>query len=182
MDRRQAEILDFWFRDLTPRQWFAEGKKLDPIMRDRFGALHEKAASGALDAWAETPLGRLALILLLDQFSRNIHRGTARAFATDAKTQRLAIDGIEAGMDEQLTISQRHFFYMPLMHAEDPALQAMSVERFAALKAAAEDTLRFAEKHRAEVERFGRFPHRNKALGRANSAEEDEFIASTKDY
>lgn len=182
MDERQAEILDFWFRELTPREWFASGKEMDPLMRERFGDLHERASSGDLDGWAETPLGRLALILLLDQFSRNIHRGTPRAFATDAKAQKLALDGIAAGMDEKLALSQRHFFYMPLMHAEDPQLQGKSVECFAALKAAAQDILDFAGRHKAEIERFGRFPHRNEALGRTNSAEEEEFIAKTKDY
>ena len=182
MDEGQAEVLDFWFRELTPQQWFADGKQMDPLMRDRFGDLHRQAVSGELDEWSATPLGRLALILLLDQFSRNIHRGSPQAFATDGKAQKLVLDGIDKGMDKKLTVSQRQFFYMPLMHAEDRQLQARSVECFAALNAALEDTLRFAEKHKEEVDRYGRFPHRNKAMGRANTAEEEEFIASTKDY
>ena len=182
MDMRQDEILDFWFRELTPEQWFQDGEQLDSTIAARFGELHEEAVSGRLESWAATPLGRLALILVLDQFSRNIHRGTARAFETDAKAQQLTLDGIAAGMDEKLAFAQRQFFYMPLMHAEDPVLQAKSIERFTALKAYAEMTLKFAESHRAEVERFGRFPHRNEAIGRASSAEERDHIAATADY
>lgn len=123
MDNAQSSVLDFWFRELTPQDWFGAGEKFDPIVRRRFGMLHEEAAEGALDGWAATPLGRLALIIVLDQFSRHIHRGTPLAFAQDPKAQDLALDGIAQAMDLQLAFSQRHFFYMPLMHAEDARLQ-----------------------------------------------------------
>jgi uncharacterized protein (DUF924 family) len=146
----------------------------------RFQELTEQGASGALDHWASDPEGRLALIIVLDQFSRNIHRGTARAFALDGKAQALAAEGIKAGMDETLTFAQRHFFYMPLMHAEDSTLQALSVERFTALSELANYILGFAKAHRDEFERFGRFPGRNKALGRADTAEEARYLAERR--
>ncbi|WP_052223376.1 DUF924 family protein [Novosphingobium malaysiense] len=167
MNAQQRDVLDFWFRELTPKDWFEAGERNDPLVRERFGALLEQARSGALDHWAETPLGRLALIIVLDQFSRHIHRGSAEAFASDAKAQQLALEGIAAGVDEQLAMSQRHFFYMPLMHAEDLAIQARSIERFEALRDYAEWILQFARDHRDEITEKGRFTGRDVALGRS---------------
>ncbi len=175
-DPDQANVLDFWFRELTPADWFGAGERLDPLVRERFGMLHRRAAEGELDGWSAQPLGRLALILILDQFSRHIHRGTAEAFASDRRAQQLAVGGIEAGMDEQLAFAQRHFFYMPLMHAEDPALQRMSLERFGQLARLAEQLVGFARAHSGEIDRFGRFPGRNAALGRPDTSEEVEFL------
>lgn len=172
----QARVLDFWFRELTPADWFEAGESLDPLVRERFSALHQQAASGNLEDWADSPLGRLALILVLDQFSRHIHRGTPRAFASDRRAQELALEGIEAGMDTHLSFGQRHFFYMPLMHAEDPELQRLSMERFNQLKSFAEQLLVFARDHQSEIERFGRFPYRNAALGRPDTAAETEYM------
>ena len=166
MDDRQREVLDFWFRELTPQDWFEAGASLDPVIRNRFGGLLKKARCGELDLWDQTPLGRLALIIVLDQFPRHIHRGEAEAFSSDKRAQQLAIDGIEAGFDERLALSQRHFFYMPLMHAEDPALQAQSMERFTALRDSVEGILNFAREHRDEIEAIGRFSGRDPALGR----------------
>ncbi len=180
IDRQQAAVLDFWFRELGPPDWFGAGERLDPIVRDRFAALHAQAMSGALDSWAQTPLGRLALIIVLDQFSRHIHRGTAEAFAADTKAQHLTLDGLAAQEDEHLTFAQRHFFYMPLMHAESQELQKLSLERFAALRDFAEDLVQFAQGHSDEIQRFGRFPLRNGALGRVSSAEETAFQATAK--
>lgn len=174
----QDEVLDFWFRELTPQDWFEAAERLDPLVTERFRELHAEASRGALDGWAETPRGRLALILVLDQFSRHIHRGSAGAFATDEKAQRLAIDGIASKMDEALCFSQRQFFYMPLMHAEDPAVQAISVERFEALRDFAEELLGFATGHSAEIARFGRFPARNPALGRKSTPAEANYPAN----
>lgn len=174
-------ILDFWFRELTPQDWFAAGTRLDPVVRDRFGALHAQALRGELDHWAEAPLGRLALIIVLDQFSRHIHRDTAQAFAADPRAQELAITGITAQMDENLSFAQRQFFYMPLMHAEDPAIQAMSVERFQSLRDFAEELLGYATGHAEEIERFGRFPGRNAALSRKSPPAEAEHIDKLRD-
>lgn len=168
MNPQQRDVLDFWFRELTPKDWFEAGERNDPLVRERFGALLEQARSGALDDWAETPLGRLALIIVLDQFSRHIHRGSGEAFASDAKAQQLALDGIAAGDDEQLAMSQRHFLYMPLMHAEDLGIQAKSIERFEALRDYAEWILQFARDHRQEIVDNGRFTGRDEALGRSD--------------
>lgn len=179
MELGYAAIIDFWYRELTPRQWFVGGgAELDELIRKRFGSLLEDAKRGALDEWAESPRGRLALIIVLDQFSRNACRGLPEAFAADAKAQQLAREGIEAGMDKPLNMAERHFFYMPLMHAEDAELQRLSIEKFTALRDDAESLLDFAKDHCSIVERFGRFPYRNSALGRSATPEEDEYLAS----
>lgn len=176
MNEPQDEVLNFWFRELTPQDWFKGGEALDELVRERFADLHRQARAGMLDDWAATPLGRLALILLLDQFSRHIHRAAAAAFETDVRAQQWAVEGIAMGMDEKLSFGQRQFFYMPLMHAEDPQLQAMSIERFTALRDFADDILQFAQSHKSEIDRFGRFPHRNEALARTSSEDERAFM------
>lgn len=179
MESEFSPVIDFWFRELTPRQWFTEGgPQLDDRVRTRFGSVVEAARRGALDHWAASPRGRLALIILLDQFPRQCFRGTPEAYASDAKAQALAAEGVAARVDEQLTFAERQFFYMPLMHAEDRDLQALSLERFDALHEDAEAVLGFATGHRRVVYRFGRFPHRNRVLGRPSSPEEEAFLAS----
>lgn len=179
MESEYRSVIDFWFRELTPHQWFTDGgPQFDDRVRARFGALVEAAWLGALDHWAASARGRLALIILLDQFPRHCFRGMPEAYASDTKAQALAVDGIEAGMDEQLNFAERQFFYMPLMHAEDRGLQALSLERFEALLEDAEAVVDFASGHRRLVYRFGRFPHRNRILGRASSPEEEAFLAS----
>ena len=176
MEQEYLPVLDFWFRELSPRQWFSGGADLDATVGERFGARLQQAKQGGLDAWTRTPHGRLALIVLLDQFSRHIFRGKADAFAQDSKAQKLAVEGIRAGEDLPLTAVERQFFYMPLMHAEDAKLQALSVEKFSDLKN--ESALDFAKWHRSIIERFGRFPYRNATLGRASTTEEAVFLAS----
>lgn len=178
LQRECVQVLDFWFRELTPRQWFGGGAELDVMVRQRFAPLLSQAKRNECDDWAETPRGRLALIVLLDQFSRHIHRNTPDAFAQDAKAQQLCLDGIEAGVDQQLTSAERHFFYMPLMHAERLELQALGIEKFTALRNEAEAILGFALGHSSIVERFGRFPHRNATLGRVSTTQEEAFLAS----
>ncbi|ESQ90714.1 hypothetical protein ABAC460_07750 [Asticcacaulis sp. AC460] len=171
-------VIDFWFRELTPDDWFQGGAAIDALIHNRFSALLNDAREGKLDAWAATPRGRLALILVLDQFSRNLHRGSPDAFAGDGKAQTLTIEGVELGMDKGLTFDERQFFYMPLMHAENPARQSQCVAHFTALKAEAEGLLAFAEGHAAVVTRFGRFPHRNAVMGRVSTAEEQLYLAT----
>lgn len=178
MEPDYLPVLDFWFRELTPHQWFAGGGELDQLIRERFGTLLEQAKEGAHDAWARTPRGRLALIVVLDQFSRNVFRGTPNAYAGDAKAQQLAREGIAAGMDKPLTLDERQSFYMPLQHAEDVELQALSVAKFGELKDEAAGAFEFARGHRSAVERFGRFPHRNAVLGRASTPDGEQFLAS----
>lgn len=186
-------VLDFWFGtcgadgaiDPTRREmWFKSGAQHDDEIRSRFGGLHERASRGALDDWAATARGRLALIVILDQFSRHIHRGMAQAFAQDPAAQKLTLAGIDTGIDLDLAPVQRSFFYLPLEHAEERALQARSVERYERLAAAVADRWRkdyesfldYAQRHRDVIERFGRFPHRNAALGRHSTPDETAFL------
>ena len=156
----------------------------DSEIRHRFGDLHERASQGSLDAWAVTPQGRIALVVVLDQFSRHIHRNTARAFAQDFAAQQFALDGVENNVDLQLAPVQRAFFYLPFEHAEDLTLQNRGVERHERLVAAVssswrrdyESFLDFMKRHRTIIERFGRFPHRNAILGRHSTPEEMAFL------
>ncbi|BCR03825.1 membrane protein [Desulfuromonas versatilis] len=186
------EVLQYWFgnapgaaasRERT-RFWFAGGEAVDREIRQRFGDLVEDAAAGDLDPWRQSDRGTLALIILLDQFPRNIHRGSALAYACDARALQLALDGMAAGQDRSLTTVERAFFYLPLEHAEDLEIQRKSVRAFeellaeapAALRPLCEGFLDYAWKHLRVIERFARFPHRNAALGRPSSAEEEEFL------
>jgi uncharacterized protein (DUF924 family) len=180
MENEFTPVLDFWFRELSPDQWFRGSAELDAMIRTRFGALVEQAQKGALDSWANTPRGTLALIILLDQFSRNIFRGQRQAFASDGKAAALSQRAIAEGQDKLLTLAERQFLYMPLMHAEDPAVQKLSLEKFTELKKEMDGVLEFAQAHADIIERFGRFPGRNKALGRASTPEEEAFLASGK--
>jgi len=188
------KVLDFWFGAcgadgaLDPtrqKMWFGDGKKYDTEIRERFGALHQRACRGELDAeWCKTPQGRMALIVLLDQFSRHVHRGAALSFAQDPAAQRLALDGINDGADRELIPAQRSFFYLPFEHAEDVELQRLSVRCFESLARAVapahqkdyDSFLDYAQRHLAIIERFGRFPHRNAILARASTPEEIEFL------
>ena len=187
-------VLDFWFGACGPdgsldpvkrKMWFGSGGKHDAEIRKRFRKLHRSAAAGELDAeWGATARGRAALIVVLDQFSRHIHRGTAAAFAQDAAAQRIASGGVEQGLDRQLIPIQRAFFYLPFEHSEDLKLQRLSVRLFEKLSSEVapawrKDYIGFADysgHHRDIIERFGRFPHRNAALGRASTPEEIEFL------
>ncbi len=187
-------LLGFWFGTCGPdgaidasrrKMWFKDGAQHDASISERFGALHERACGSEIrSAWSATALGRLALIVLLDQFSRHIHRGTARAFAQDPAAQQLALAGVDGGIDLQLAPVQRAFFYLPLEHAEDRALQAKSVRCYEQLVTAVaeawrkdyESFLDYAQRHRDVIERFGRFPHRNAVLSRSSTTEELTFL------
>jgi uncharacterized protein (DUF924 family) len=194
-DEAIARILDFWFSaaeldapqiDSRMERWFGSDVALDRRMRDEFGQDVRKALRGELDHWADSAEGRLALILLLDQFCRNIFRGTARAYGGDKRALRLCAEGSINGDHKSLTPIQQVFFFMPLQHAELLDVQQKSVRIYSALAAAVSETLKetfrtfaeFAELHRDIIERFGRFPHRNRQLGRDNTAEEEAYLAS----
>lgn len=168
-----AEVLAFW-RGAGPRRWFSKDEGFDAEFRGRFLHLHEQAAAGALDAWAETAEGTLALLILLDQFPRNAFRGSARMYATDPQARRIARAALARGFDGQVPLDLRGFMVLPLMHSEDAGDQALSVEKAEPLGG---ETYRFALHHQDIIRRFGRFPHRNALLGRASSAEEEGFIA-----
>lgn len=168
------DVLGFWFRDCTPAQWFAKDDGFDAALLTRFGALHAEAAAGGLGAWEASADGRMALILVLDQMSRNLWRSDPRAFAQDARARAVARRAIAAG-DHVFAPPQRCLFlFLPFEHSEDLADQLWSEALFRALGDADLDD--YAARHRVIVERFGRFPHRNAALGRASTAEELSFL------
>ena len=169
-----ADVVDFW-RAAGAEKWFGKDAAFDADFRDRFLAAHEAAASGALDSWAETADGALALMILLDQFPRNAFRGTARMFATDAKALVLADAAIGAGLDAEVEPALRAFLYLPFEHSEALADQDRALALFRPLGA---DLLHWAEVHRDIIVRFGRFPHRNAVLGRSSTAEELAFLES----
>jgi uncharacterized protein (DUF924 family) len=168
------EVIRFWFDELDPKDWFRKDEALDATIKERFGAAYEEVKAGVSAAWLDEPDGVVAAILLLDQFPRNMFRGEARAFATDATALALAKQAIAAGLDAKLPPVKRWIVYLPFQHAETSADQARSVELFTALgKPLALD---FALRHQEVVDRFGRFPHRNEVLGRLSTAEEAAFL------
>ncbi|MEI7035547.1 DUF924 family protein [Fulvimonas yonginensis] len=185
MTASAREVLDFWFADENAVRWFRPDEAFDRTVRERFGGTLEAAARGELDDWAATPRGRLALLIVLDQFSRNIYRGDARAFAQDPKAQAVALAGLERRDDEALAPLERLFAYLPLEHAEDLALQWRSVTLFRALalqappadRAQYEGYLDYARRHCEVIARFGRFPHRNAVLDRPSTPDERDYLA-----
>lgn len=180
-------VLDFWFdgddgrsRGQPRAEWFRKDRGFDHLIASRFGPWLEQALAGGLQDWAVTPTGTLALILVLDQFSRNVHRGSPRAFAGDARALALARGLVSAGEDRHLSSLQRWFVYLPFEHAEDTAAQDESVRLFTALAAEdarLADALDYAHRHREVILRFERFPHRNAVLGRASTSEEAAYLA-----
>jgi uncharacterized protein (DUF924 family) len=168
------EIVKFWFEELTPEDWYKADARRDAEVRRRFGPLYEKLSIGVPQDWLETPRGWLAAILVLDQFPRNMFRGEPRAFATDAQALALSKRAIAKGVDMRLQPDQRAFIYLPFQHSEDRADQARSLELFTAL--GNPNNLDFALRHKAIIDRFGRFPHRNAVLGRASTKEESVFL------
>ncbi|WP_323931020.1 DUF924 family protein [Aeromonas veronii] len=187
-------LLDFWFGDeaddvlLATRQaplWWGKSSETDALLASRFGEQAEAAAKGSLAHWADAPSGRLALILLLDQLPRNIHRNTPAAFAQDPLARDLCLKGLSIGADKSLSPLERVFFYLPLEHAESREQQVRSVSLFEALAAEQAGTpaqatfagfADFARRHQVIIERFGRFPHRNDILGRTSTPEEATFL------
>ncbi len=167
-------ILHFWFTELTPKQHFAKDAALDEAIRTRFGATLEAAARCELFGWRATPEGRLAEVLVLDQFSRNVYRDTPRAFAQDALALALAQELVASGQDRSLPLAQRSFAYMPYMHSESALIHEQVVALFS--QPGLEDNLRFEHAHKAIIDRFGRYPHRNAILGRSSTAEELAFL------
>lgn len=166
-------VVTFW-KDAGPGKWFAKDDAFDAEFRRRFHDAHVAAARRELDGWMETPEGALALMILLDQFPRNSFRGTGHAFATDPLARHFAIRALDAGLDQKVNAELRRFFYLPLQHSENLADQDRQVALAQAMDRA--DTDRWAEHHRDIIARFGRFPHRNRALGRETTAEEQAFL------
>ncbi len=169
-----AEVLKFWFEELEPQMWWVADPELDRRIRERFATTLEQAVAGELFAWRREPRGRLAEIIVLDQFSRNIHRSTPRAFAQDPVALVLAQEAIAARADRLLSPVERSFLYLPFMHSESRLIH----ERAEALyrENGIPGNYDFELKHKAVIDRFGRYPHRNSILGRASTAEELEFL------
>lgn len=174
-EARQETLLAFWFRPAHKEKWFVRDEAFDAELRRRFGALHEAAARGELAAWKDTPRGCLALVILLDQLTRNFQRGTPQSYANDAAALALAKEAVARGHDAELNESERAFLYMPYEHSEKLADQERGVELMAGL-AADPGWHKFAVMHRDIIARFGRFPHRNAILGRDSTAEELAFL------
>jgi uncharacterized protein (DUF924 family) len=187
------DVLAFWFGPLSDdgtadaahtKRWFMKDAAFDAEIVERFGALHDDVAAGRRDVWLTTTRGRLALVIVLDQFSRNMFRGDPRSFAGDGRALEVALHAIDQGDDRTVARDARTFLYMPLMHSEDRATQNRCVQLFTAFRdevpeeqrGPLSNNVRYAVMHRDIVERFGRFPHRNAVLGRESTPEEIEFL------
>jgi uncharacterized protein (DUF924 family) len=192
-----GEILTYWFGDVgegyaageqKTRIWFKRSDAIDAEIRQRFGLLVDKAAAGELDHWVQDARGRLALVILLDQFSRNLFRDSKEAFANDDKALSLCLEAVDCGHDRELLPIERVFLYMPTQHAEDVDVQNRGVELFRVLADDVPEAHRgpcsgffdYAVKHRDVVAKFGRFPHRNAVLGRQNTPEESAHLEKSK--
>lgn len=184
-------VLDFWLGPLNEhgfsdddhrRRWFEKNATFDASIEERFGVLHARASGGELDDWAETPRGRVALVILLDQMSRNLYRDTPSMYANDEKALAVAEQALEKGDADVLACQERYFLYMPFMHAEDRNAQERCVRLFEREQERLPESLagsfdpKWAVMHRDIVERFGRFPHRNAILGRDSTDEEKAFL------
>lgn len=167
-------IIDFWFTELNEKQWWAKDDELDNRIRDRFSELHQVAVAGELYEWRQEPLGRLAEIIVLDQFSRNMFRNMPWAFMWDGMALVLAQEAVNIKADQALQPEYRAFLYMPYMHSESALIHEQAVALFNA--PGLEDNYEFELKHKAVIDRFGRYPHRNELLGRESTDEETAFL------
>lgn len=173
-DLNPQDVVRFWFDELTPEQWFKQDDEVDAMIAARFKPAVEQAAASELDDWADTPEGTLGLLILLDQFTRNIYRDSAQAFAQDAKARAITKAALARGFDQKLPMKCRMFVYLPLEHSEDLADQDLCVALCEAM--GNENYLDYAKRHRVVIARFGRFPHRNAVLGREPTQEERDYL------
>jgi len=169
-----TDILDFWFKEISPEQWFQKSDAFDQEISQRFTKIHMQASQGECYTWRKTISGRLAEIIVLDQFSRNLFRNDARSFAYDSMALVLAQEAIQTGEDQNLSPQQRSFLYMPFMHSESLAIHTRAVELFS--QPGLEMNYDFEIKHKVIIERFGRYPHRNAILNRKSTEEELAFL------
>jgi uncharacterized protein (DUF924 family) len=169
-------ILDFWFRECKPRQWFRTDAALDQTIRERFTETYWRVAGNEVAHWRETPEGRLAEIIVLDQFARNIFRGTPQAFAEDDRALALAEEAVEQGADRKLSATMRHFLYMPFMHSESVDAHKKAVRLFLSLPPWKWVVVVYELRHKRTIERFGRYPARNAVLGRQSTAAELKYL------
>jgi len=169
------DVIDFWFSDRVRKMWWSKNEAFDEEVRARFAHVHLQAAAGDLLAWRQCPAGRLAEIIVLDQFPRNMFRDQPGAFATDEQARQCTREAVAVGADRALAAPQRAFLYMPLMHSESVADHEEAVRLYSS-DPGLESNLDFELKHKAIIDRFGRYPHRNRILGRASTAEEAAFL------
>lgn len=168
------QIVDFWFKEIDPAMWFKKDDDFDRLLHTRFGQVWQAAAKGELAAWRRTVSGRLAEIIVLDQFSRNLFRNTPRSFSCDGMALVLAQEAVATGEDVNLTVEQRGFLYLPFMHSESAVIHQQAVALFRELNNG--DQLEYELRHKAIIDRFGRYPHRNQILGRESTPEELAFL------
>ena len=168
-------ILQFWFHEIAPAQWWKVDPAFDRLIADRFGEIHCQALRGQLFEWRTDPKGRLAEVIVLDQFSRNIFRGSHRAFEADPLALVLAQEAVSLKADAELPAEERAFLYMPYMHSESKCIHEVAERLFR--EGTSENSYNFELRHKAIIDRFGRYPHRNLALGRESSLEEMAFLA-----
>ena len=169
-----TEVLKFWFEDIDPSQWWKKDDAFDLLIAEKFSEIHARAIGDGLLEWRTDARGRLAEVIVLDQFSRNMFRDSPLSFAYDSLALTLSQEAIELGADKELSPRERSFFYMPFMHSESLEIHELAVELFR--NNGIESNYNFELKHKSIVERFGRYPHRNKILGRASTEEEVEFL------
>lgn len=174
-DTRQ-EIIHFWFVETQPAQWFQVNPDFDALIRERFVATHRMAHDGLCDSWTAEADGALALCIVLDQFPRNMYRGTPEAFASDEKARRVAAQAVRNGFDQIIPPARRRFMYLPFEHSEDMADQERAVALFATIRDEDPMGYEYALRHRDVISRFGRFPHRNTILGRISTPEEMNYL------
>jgi len=168
------EVLDFWYHQLEPEQWWVRDDAVDKVVTSRFSELYKQVSDALPGSWLMTARGRLAAVIVLDQFPRNMFRGSAKTFMTDEMALALAEETVAVGLDKELARQERSILYMPFQHSEDREVQERSMALFEALGNAGQ--LDFARKHKTIIDRFGHFPHRNEILGRVSSKEELEFL------
>jgi len=169
------QVVNFWFEQIEPALWWKKDDAFDALLHERFSKLHTRAIQCELYEWRKEPEGRLAEIIILDQFSRNMFRNSPQAFASDSMSLTLSQEAIACGADQVLSPVQRSFLYLPFMHSESLKIHEIAVDLFR--KNGIQNNLDFEFSHKKIIERFGRYPHRNKVLGRASTAAEIEFLA-----
>ena len=174
-----SRVLEFWFEELDHTDWFNGGKELDKQIRERFLDTHHSVAAGEYWKYRTSPESLLAEVIVLDQFSRNIFRNTSEMFAYDHMALTLAQQAIIAGYDQELPVAQRAFLYLPFMHSESPVIHLEALRLFEGL--GSDEHLKYEKIHKDIIDRFGRYPHRNRVLGRPNTAEENEYLETNQE-
>lgn len=169
-----SQVIDFWYLELNSDDWWKKDQELDQKIRDRFLDLHSMAVAGELFEWRSSPLGRVAEVIVIDQFSRNIFRDQKESFLYDPMALALAQEAVRAGVDEKLSLDKRQFLYLPYMHSESKIIHQEAIELYST--PGLEYNLEFERKHKAIIDRFGRYPHRNEVLGRESTQEEIDFL------